>query len=654
MRNLWLIFLFPLWLTGCKKFAQAPEKKCFIPFIDFVAQHVNPSTLEVNFTIVTSYNGTITSYKWDFGDGTGYNGQNPPPHKYPAPSSSNGSSRYKVKLTVANECGEAFWTQDVTISACLPDTRFSYKYLNDSTVEFTNQTKSASPANYVWNFGDGNGGTNSETTFTHIYKEDKPFVVSLKATNACGENNYTDTISVCRKPVAYQTITAAGCGVVNINASASKNASRYQWDFGNGTLLPAAPSTSATISYTYPNSGTYTIKLKVWNVAGCDSSTVSNSVTVTSSSLGSNSNWSYTSNDLDFSFTRAAITNATSYQWNFGDGTTSTVQNPAHRYANPGAYTLTISASSNCGATYQFSAAINVPYYKTLSNTPATGFQQVLAFTPSLIYFLGTNGRLYKTDTSGNWSQPINLPSGLAFNNETRLYKDWNNNLWIYGKKEVARLNSNGTAWTSYFSTTGFKNNVTINSMAVDKNNVLWTIGDGLLRKGNKTLSSAVSFSSLAYASGTNRIWLTSFNSSGLFYVNTSSTEPERVANAAFAGGGDKIKIASNGELYLTTSAGIVRTNSSGSLIISYTAANTNGLINARPTAFDFDEQNNLWVLLSQQLYKLPLASSGNTKKYSFNNELSGISSVSVLNLTATDSDILLAKTLGNAAIKIR
>ena len=116
MRNLLLIFAFLLLFTGCKKFTEAPEKKCFIPYVDFIADHVNPATLEVSFSGVTSYNGAITSYKWDFGDGTSFNGQNPPPHKYPAPATPNGSSHYKVKLTVANDCGEAYWTQDVPIS----------------------------------------------------------------------------------------------------------------------------------------------------------------------------------------------------------------------------------------------------------------------------------------------------------------------------------------------------------------------------------------------------------------------------------------------------------------------------------------------------------------------------------------------------------
>jgi ligand-binding sensor domain-containing protein len=242
----------------------------------------------------------------------------------------------------------------------------------------------------------------------------------------------------------------------------------------------------------------------------------------------------------------------------------------------------------------------------------------------------------------------------LAFNSETRLYKDVNNNLWIYGKKEVARLNSNGASWTSLFSSTGFGNSTTINSMAVDNNNVLWAIGDGKLRKGSTSISSTVTFSSLAYAENTGRIWLTATNTNNLYYVNINSTQLNTVNASGITNGSDEINISSNGELYFTTGTGIVRANSSGATITVYNSGNTNGLINSRPSTFDFDVQGNLWVLLSGQLYKLPIANSGNTKKYSFNSDLGGLSSISVLNLSSTDSDILLAKTSGNAAIKIR
>jgi PKD repeat protein len=640
-----ILILFSLLFAGCKKFAEEPEKKCFIPYVDFVAQHVNTSTLEVTFTAVTSYNGTISSHKWDFGDGTGFNGETPPAHQYRAPGT------YKIKYTVANECGEAFWTNDIVISNCLPDTKFSTTYVNDSTVQFTNQTQSSSATNYTWNFGDGTTSTSSAGTVTHVYREDKSFTVSLKAKNSCGENNFTGTVSVCRRPVPSQTVTVSGCGTVSINASASKNAAKFQWNFGNGTILPATPSASPTISYTYPNSGNYTIKLTVFNSSGCDSASVSKEVTLSTATLGTNSNWSYTSDDLKFNFSRETIANASSYKWNFGDGTTSALQNPAKEYADPGKYTITLTASNGCGSSYEFSVPINVPYYKPLNNTPNADFVQVLAVSPAEIYFLGKNAKLYRTDTAGNWSQPVNLPHDLKFDDNTRLFKDLNNDVWIYGKGEIAKLS--GTSWTSYFSSTRFSDKTVINSMAVDKWGNLWTIGDGKLRKGNDDISSS-SFSSLAYDPNAQRLWITSSNSNSLYFINGNSTHVNSVSVPGMIGGGDEIKVSPDGEVYFTTGSGIIRTDNAGNVIGNYGFFNTGGLIFGRPSTFDFDSKGNLWVLYSKHLYKLPVNDSGNTKKYSFNADLDDLASISVLRVTETDSDILLAKTSGNVAIKIR
>jgi hypothetical protein len=184
---------------------------------------------------------------------------------------------------------------------------------------------------------------------------------------------------------------------------------------------------------------------------------------------------------------------------------------------------------------------------------------------------------------------------------------------------------------------------------------VLWTISDGKLRKGTTNINSGVSFSSLAFAENTNRIWLTSLSSNSLYYVNTNSTQVNTVSSiSGLLNGGDEIKIHPNGEIYFTTGTGIIRTNSSGSVISNYNSSTTNGMISGRPTVFDFDAEGNLWVLLSGKLYKVPIITSGNTKNYSFNADLTNLSSISVLTISGTDTDVLLAKSSGNAAIKIR
>lgn len=52
--------------------------------------------------------------------------------------------------------------------------------------------------------------------------------------------------------------------------------------------------------------------------------------------------------DLSFQFMNYVASGSTSYLWDFGDGTTSTEASPAHMYALPGQYTVTLTASNAC------------------------------------------------------------------------------------------------------------------------------------------------------------------------------------------------------------------------------------------------------------------------------------------------------------------
>ena len=67
-----------------------------------------------------------------------------------------------------------------------------------------------------------------------------------------------------------------------------------------------------------------------------------------------------------------------SYLWNFGDGSTSTMLNPAHTYTVPGNYVVTLQVTDNLGAV----SMITVPVEATAPNvnpiamalaTPPTG-----------------------------------------------------------------------------------------------------------------------------------------------------------------------------------------------------------------------------------------------------------------------------------------
>jgi PKD repeat protein len=641
-------------LHGCKKITEETDA-CFIPYVDFVAYNVNPNTLEVSFTSITSYNGNITSHRWDFGDGATFNGQTPPPHRYPPQNSSTTTNTYRVKYTVANECGEAYWTRDVKISRCLADVKFTYTFLNDSTVQFTNQTTSPTTVAYVWDFGDGTSSTSTASTITKSYPIDGQYRVMLKATNDCGENFYLANVKVCKAPIPSQTISQTGCGTVNINAAATRDGARYQWNFGNGVILPQTPSASPSISYTYSNSGTYNITLSVINATNCDTATITNAVTINAVNVIPNNNWTYTSDDLDFNFSREVVVNATAYTWNFGDGTTSSLQNPGNKtFSNPGVYNITLGAANNC-SNHTFNSSINVPFYKRINNVPNTGFQDVVVLSATQIYYLATNGKLYRTDTAGAWSSAIDLPNRLNFNNDTRLFKDINNELWIYGRNEVAKFNTGSSAWSSSYNTTGLNNNRTIRSIAIDPSGNLWTIADERLRRNNTTIgNSDIEFSSVAFAPSTGRVWATASNRSNLYFFNGNSNQVNTVTLSGFVNDADGLKVYPNGELFFTVSSGIVRTSATGGLLNHFNAINTSLVLSGQPSRFDFDNEGNIWAVRSGRIIKIPIANSGSSKNYSINSDLSNISTIAVLNVAGNNNDLIIAKTATNGAIQVK
>jgi uncharacterized repeat protein (TIGR01451 family) len=53
---------------------------------------------------------------------------------------------------------------------------------------------------------------------------------------------------------------------------------------------------------------------------------------------------------MDVQFNDQSTNSPTSWSWDFGDGTTSTEQNPAHTYTKPGVYTVSLTATNTGGS----------------------------------------------------------------------------------------------------------------------------------------------------------------------------------------------------------------------------------------------------------------------------------------------------------------
>lgn len=123
----------------------------------------------------------------------------------------------------------------------------------------------------------------------------------------------------------------------------SSNARTYVWDFGvegtdDDTSIEFAPS------YTYDAGGTYTITLTSKGEGGQEDTLVQE-VTVTREMINPSASFTSEIDFLDVTFTNTS-TNGVSYLWDFGDGGTSTDENPSYSYSGGGTYTVSLTATS--------------------------------------------------------------------------------------------------------------------------------------------------------------------------------------------------------------------------------------------------------------------------------------------------------------------
>jgi PKD repeat protein len=323
----------------------------------------------------TLSSGTMT-YAWNFGDGNSSSSENPS-HSYA------NAGNYTVTLSVTGSLGNCVESITKTVSVNeVPTVGFSAANVCDgSAVSFTNSSTGATT--YMWNFGDGNTATSAAPS--HTYASAGTYTVMLSVSNVHNcTSSTTQSITVYDGPAADFTSSTECLGdptvFNNTSTLGGTGTMTFVWDFGDGTT-----STSQTPNHTYSAAGNYLVTLTATSNNACVGTAVNN-VTVhdvpvahfTTGNVCIGTNTPFTNNS----------TGAVSYQWDFGDGSSSTARTPSHTYATSGTFLikLIVTNANGCTDLYALNAVVwgkptvgftqtdvcvNTPM--TFSNSSATG-----------------------------------------------------------------------------------------------------------------------------------------------------------------------------------------------------------------------------------------------------------------------------------------
>ena len=317
-----------------------------IPIPNFTADTVCFGNI-TSFTNLTTNSLPIINYLWQFGDGNISNAQSPS-YSYSAPGS------YNVTLTVTNSGGcDTSITKTILVNA-LPVADFIHDTvcLGLATTFIDNST--GIPTQWVWNFGDFSPLDSTGAMVTHAYNTAGTFTASLIVKS--GINNCRSTsikiITVLGGANASFSAPTPICDssailFVNNSTATSGTIINSTWSFGDGTT-----STLTHPTHTYATPGVYLVSLFVSSNLGCiDKDSVNivvNPLPVANFGFTKNVCINNPTQFTDSSFIGGG--NISAWAWNFGDGNTSTLQNPINIYTASGIYqvTLTIFSDSGC------------------------------------------------------------------------------------------------------------------------------------------------------------------------------------------------------------------------------------------------------------------------------------------------------------------
>lgn len=334
IQRLALAILWLLVMSGTNAYAQVHA--------DFTADKTSScSPLLVRFTDQST--GNITSWKWSLGNGNVSTQKNPgaiyltPGYKTITLIVSDGVTSDTITKTnylqVFKNPEANFVTSAVT--GCAP----AEICFLDSTV-----VGDAPISSWIWDFGDGHSSTAPQPCNTYSQGGSYSVTLITRDLNGCeSQKTLSNVINISSEINAdFTSNIQSACNpplsVQFTNLTQSSLPISYQWNFGNAT---SASTANPLVSYS--SAGVYDVSLIIRNSMGCRD-TILKPGFIAIEDLVTNFTSDVTNGCVGapIQFTDLSTSNPNIWHWDFGDGTTDTVENPLHSYAAAGTYTVSL------------------------------------------------------------------------------------------------------------------------------------------------------------------------------------------------------------------------------------------------------------------------------------------------------------------------
>ncbi len=399
-----------------------------VPAADFTFQPPCANDL-VTFTDQTQ-NATISTYSWDFGDGSPLSGLPSPSHTYTA------SGNYTVRLIVIsqNNCRDTIektlTVSDKPLVSFVPDQTLGCDSLS---VQFTNTGSGA--VSYLWTFGDGGISALENPLYNYVNPGSYTVQLTAESVTGCSATRvYSNLILVRASPVANfaagaTSICAGDC--ISFSDQSISGVTDWSWNFPGAN--PSGSTMNSPTSICYPSVGVYDVSLNVSDGYCQDEILYTDLIHVVDCSVPPSATFIVNDSSVCeggcLSFVSMSL-NATSWAWSFpGSSSPSSVQeHPVNIcYPVPGDYSVSLTvfnASGSDSITVQnlihVYPAPGQPVISqngdTLSSTVASSYQWYL--NGSIIP--GATGRVFIALQSGNYTVQVTDQNGCASLSESR------------------------------------------------------------------------------------------------------------------------------------------------------------------------------------------------------------------------------------------